>query len=134
MVLRSQSLFSVLLDRLRDATLTVRSDSAATTAELTGTDAEPLFVAGNFRPQVVGVFSDLTTPGGTAVEVEVDSRFSVIPTFVERAATVLAVVLTAVAPVALLRLDRSGGRRIRRRVPQRRRTFTGNGVLAWLTP
>nr|WP_245713074.1 arabinosyltransferase domain-containing protein [Nocardia rhamnosiphila] len=133
-VLRSQSIFSVPLEQLRDATLTVRSDSAATTAELTGTDTEPLFLAGDFRPQVVGVFSDLTSSAGAGVEVEVDSRFSVTPTFIKRAATVLAVVLAAVALVALLRLDRSDGRRIRRLLPQRWRTFTGidAGVLATL--
>jgi arabinosyltransferase C len=127
-------MFSVPLEQLRAATLTVRSDSAATTAELTGTDTEPLFLAGDFRPQVVGVFSDLTTSAGASVEAEVDSRFSVTPTFTKRAATVLAVVLTAVALIALLRLDRSDGRRIRRLVPQRWRTVTGidAGVLATL--
>lgn len=133
-ILRSQSMFSVALDELRDATLTVHSDSSATTAELTGTDTEPLFLAGDFRPQLVGVFSDLTSSAGTSVTVEVDSRFSVTPTFTKRTATVLAVLLTAVALVALLRLDRSDGRRVRRLLPQRWRTFTGidAGVLATL--
>ncbi|MGW5382128.1 arabinosyltransferase domain-containing protein [Nocardia sp. NPDC003963] len=133
-VLRSQSMFSAPLDELRDATLTVHSDSSATTAELTGTATEPLFLAGDFRPQLVGVFSDLTSSAGTSVTVEVDSRFSVTPTFTKRTATVLAVVLAAVALVALLQLDRSDGRRVRRLLPERWRTFTGidAGVLATL--
>ncbi len=123
-VLRSQSMFSVPVAELGDATLTVHSDNSGTTAELTGTDTEPVFLAGDFRPQLVGVFSDLTDSAGTTVTAEVDSRFSVVPTFVKRAAGVLAVLCALVSLVALFRLDHSAGRRIRRLLPQRWLTFT----------
>lgn len=123
-VLRSQSMFSVPIADLRDATLAVHSDNSATTAELTGTDTRPVFLAGDFRPQLVGVFSDLTASAGTTVTAEVDSRFSVVPTFVKRAAGVLAVLCALASLVALFRLDHSAGRRIRRLLPQRWLTFT----------
>ncbi|WP_228824147.1 arabinosyltransferase domain-containing protein [Nocardia blacklockiae] len=123
-ILRSQSMFSVPLDGLADATLDVHSDMSSTTAELRGTGAKPVTLYGDFRPQLVGVFSDLPTAAGTSVTAEVDSRFSVVPTFAKRAATVLAVVLALVSLVALFRLDRLDGRRVRRLLPQRWWTFT----------
>ncbi|WP_442941865.1 arabinosyltransferase domain-containing protein [Nocardia sp. NBC_00416] len=124
-ILRSQSMFGVPLDSLTGATLTVHSDSSSTTAELTGTDTEPVVLYGDFRPQLVGIFSDLPSSGGTSVTAEVDSRFSVEPTLLKRAATVLAVVFTLVSLAALYRLDRSRGLRMRRLIPRRWRTFTG---------
>lgn len=133
-VLRSQSIFSLPVGDLGDATLTVHSDRSLTTAELTGSAVQPVVLQGDFRPQVVGVFSDLDSSGGTTVSAEVDSRFSVVPTFAKRAAGVLAVLCALVSLVALFRLDRSAGRRIGRLIPQRWRTFTGidAAVLATL--
>nr|WP_280364406.1 arabinosyltransferase domain-containing protein [Nocardia wallacei] len=123
-ILRSQSMFSVPLAELSDAALVVHSDHSSTTAELRGTGAKPAVLYGDFRPQLVGVFSDLPAAGGTTVTAEVDSRFSVVPTIAKRAATVLAVVLALVALAALFRLDRFDGRRVRRLLPQRWWTFT----------
>ncbi|MGW0179556.1 arabinosyltransferase domain-containing protein [Nocardia sp. NPDC003345] len=123
-VLRSQSVFSVPLDALGGAALTVHSDNTSTTAELTGTSIEPVVLGGDFRPQVVGVFSDLRGSGGASVSVEVDSRFSVEPTPLKRGATVLAVVLAVVALAALYRLDQSGRGGLRCLLPHRWRTFS----------
>ncbi len=123
-VLRSQSMFSVPVDGLADATLKVHSDMSSTTAELAGTGAKPVELQGDFRPQLVGVFSDLPDAAGTTVNAEVDSRFSVTPTFLKRAATVLAVGFALIALAALFRLDRFDGRRVRRLLPQRWWTFT----------
>nr|WP_280386593.1 arabinosyltransferase domain-containing protein [Nocardia wallacei] len=123
-VLRSQSMFSVPVDGLADATLTVHSDMSSTTAELTGTGAKPVTLWGDFRPQLVGVFSDLPKADGASVSAEVDSRFSVEPTLLKRAATVLAVVFTLIALAALFRLDLFDRRRVRRLVPQRWWVFT----------
>ncbi|MFI5718513.1 arabinosyltransferase domain-containing protein [Nocardia sp. NPDC051750] len=122
-VLRSQSMFSVPVEELGDAALTVHSDRSSTTAELIGTDVQPVILQGDFRPQVVGIFSDLPGSAGTTVTAEVDSRFSVVPTFTKRAASVLAVLFALVSLVALFRLDSSAGLRVRRLVPQRWRTF-----------
>lgn len=134
--LRSQSVITMPLDRLGDATLEVHSDNTSTTAELTGTDAEPVELNGDFRPQLVGVYSDLPEAEGTNVTTEVDSRFSVDPTLAKRIATVLAVIFTLVSLTALFQLDRStalrtrglklgrsGVTKARRLVPQRWRNF-----------
>ncbi|MGI5218531.1 arabinosyltransferase domain-containing protein [Nocardia sp. CA-290969] len=124
-VLRSQSMFSLPVAELGDATLTVHSDRSLTTAELTGTAVQPVVLQGDFRPQLVGIFSDLDGSAGTTVTAEVDSRFSVVPSFVKRAAGVLAVLCALASLVALFRLDHSAGRRIRFAVPQRWRSVTG---------
>ncbi|MEU1981232.1 arabinosyltransferase domain-containing protein [Nocardia sp. NPDC019395] len=123
-VLRSQSMFSLPLDQLGDSTLTVHSDNSSTTAELTGSDNQPVVLQGDFRPQMVGIFSDLPSSGGTMVSAEVDSRFSVTPTLAKRAACVLAVIFALISLAALFRLDRMTGRRMRSLLPQRWRTVT----------
>ncbi|WP_040747726.1 arabinosyltransferase domain-containing protein [Nocardia transvalensis] len=123
-ILRSQSIFNVPLDGLAGATLTVHSTMTTTTAELAGTGTKPVVLYGDFRPQLVGVFSDLPNADGASVTAEVDSRFSVVPTVAKRAATVLAVLLALVSLAALFRLDRFDGRRVKRLLPQRWWSFT----------
>ena len=129
-VLRNQSLASVPVDQLGgDCAFRLHSEISQTTATFTGTDAKPVTLYGDWRPQLVGVYSDLGDAAGTTVTAQVDSRFSVVPTVLKRVAMVLAVVFTLVSLAALLRLDRLDGRGLRRRMsqwwrlPQRWRTF-----------
>lgn len=80
----------------------------------------------NLRPQIVGVFSDLTGPAppGLRFSATIDTRFSTTPTTLKLTAMVLAIVSTVVALVALWRLDQLDGRRMHRLIPTRWRTFT----------
>ena len=82
----------------------------------------------NLRPQIVGVFTDLTgpTPQGLSLTATIDTRFTTSPTVVKRAAMVGGIVATVVALLALWRLDRLDGRRMQRLIPARwrRRRFT----------
>lgn len=84
----------------------------------------------NLRPAIVGVFTDLTGPAppGLSLSAQIDTRFTTEPTPVKLAAMLLAIVSTVVALLALWRLDRMDGRRMRRWIPQRWRTFTVTDV------
>src|SRR5882757_10499015 len=70
----------------------------------------------NLRPQIVGVFTDLTGPAppGLKLSATIDTRFSTTPTTLKLLAMVGAIVATVVALVALWRLDQLDGRRMRR--------------------
>ncbi len=93
----------------------------------------------NLRPGFVGVFTELTGPApqGLSVSAVIDTRFSTKPTPLKLAAMVLAILSTAIALLALWRLDRLDGRRMHRLIPQRWRTFTATdvtvigGFLVW---
>ena len=80
----------------------------------------------NLRPQIVGVFTDLTgpAPSGLQLAASIDTRFSTTPTTLKLVAMVLAIVATIVALVALWRLDQLDGRLMHRLVPTRWRKFT----------
>src|SRR6516162_5295651 len=80
----------------------------------------------NLRPQIVGVFTDLTGPAppGLQLSATIDTRFSTTPTTLKLVAMVLAIGSTIVALVALWRLDQLDGRRMRRLIPANWRTFT----------
>ena len=80
----------------------------------------------NLRPQIVGVFTDLTGPAppGLALSATVDTRFSTTPTTLKLLAMVGAIVATILALVALWRLDQLDGHRMRRLIPANWRTFT----------
>ncbi|MDT5085545.1 MAG: arabinosyltransferase, partial [Mycobacterium sp.] len=80
----------------------------------------------NLRPQVVGVFTDLTGPAPPDLQLSatIDTRFSTTPTTLKLFAMVAAIVATIVALVALWRLDQLDGRRMRRLIPANWRTFT----------
>ncbi|MDT5341311.1 MAG: arabinosyltransferase, partial [Mycobacterium sp.] len=80
----------------------------------------------NLRPQVVGVFTDLTGPAPPDLQLSatIDTRFSTTPTTLKLFAMVGAIVATIVALVALWRLDQLDGRRMRRLIPANWRTFT----------
>lgn len=93
----------------------------------------------NLRPAIVGVFTDLTgpAPAGLSFSATIDTRFTTTPTALKLTAIVLAIVSTVIALLALWRLDRLDGRRMRRVIPGRWRTFTTvdtaviGGFLVW---
>ena len=84
----------------------------------------------NLRPAIVGVFTDLTGPAppGLSVSATIDTRFTTRPTALKLAAMLLAMASTVVAVVALWRLDRLDGHRMRRLIPQRWRRLTSVDV------
>ncbi len=75
----------------------------------------------DFRPQIVGVFTDLAgpTPPGLSFSATIDTRYSSSPTPLKMAAMILGVLLTGVALVALHLLDTADGTRHRRILPPR---------------
>ncbi|GLD32073.1 MULTISPECIES: arabinosyltransferase domain-containing protein [Mycobacterium] len=75
----------------------------------------------DFRPQIVGVFTDLSGPAppGLSFSATVDSRYSSSPTTLKMAAMILGLVLTAASLVALHVLDTADGTRHRRFLPSR---------------
>ncbi len=120
-VLRERVLLS-----LSDAELTscssvdINSTDSASTASAAGTDATG-DIEGDFRPQTVGVFTELqgAAPAGMSVDVQIDSRFSSTPTVIKKAAIFAAVIFTIISLIALHRLDLGDGRRGRRFFPSR---------------
>ena len=87
----------------------------------------------DFRPQVVGVFTDLSGPAppGLSFSATIDTRYSSSPTPLKWIAMVLGVALTVVALVALHVLDTADGRRHKRFLPARWWSVTPlDGVVA----
>lgn len=98
----------------------------------------------NLRPQIVGVFTDLTGPAPAGLEFSstIDTRFTTTPTALKLAAILGAIAATVISLLALWRLDRMDGRGsslplllgpfrpassrqgMRRIIPARWRTFT----------
>src|SRR5215217_2174526 len=97
----------------------------------TGKELRTGFADPNLRPTIVGIFTDLTGPAppGLSASAVIDTRFSTKPTALKLAAMVLAIISTIVALVALWRLDRLDGHRMRRWLPQRWRTFSATDVV-----
>jgi arabinosyltransferase C len=92
----------------------------------------------DFRPQIVGVFTDLAGPAPPRLtfSATVDTRYSSTPTPLKMAAMILGVVLTAAALVALHVLDTADGTRHRRFLPSRWWSISGldaivTAVLVW---
>ncbi|MBX9641307.1 MAG: arabinosyltransferase domain-containing protein, partial [Mycobacteriaceae bacterium] len=75
----------------------------------------------DFRPQIVGVFTDLDgpTPPGLSFSATVDTRYSSSPTPLKLAAMILGLAMTAAALIALHILDTADGTRHRRFLPSR---------------
>ena len=73
----------------------------------------------DFRPQIVGVFTDLSGPAPPGLEFSatVDSRYSTSPTFLKTLAMVIGVAMTIVALGALHVLDSADGVKRRRFLP-----------------
>ncbi|OBA57661.1 arabinosyltransferase [Mycobacterium sp. 1100029.7] len=84
------------------------------------------FADPNLRPQIVGVFTDLTGPAppGLKFSATIDTRFSTTPTTLKLLAMVGAILATIVSLVALWRLDQLDGRRMHRWIPTRWKKFT----------
>lgn len=92
----------------------------------------------DFRPQIVGVFTDLTGPAPPGLEfaADIDTRYSTSPTVLKLIVMVLGVLLTIASLVALHRLDTADGVRHHRLLPSRWWSVTGldalvAGVLVW---
>ena len=111
----------------------ITSNIDATSAEfvgLTTPTGDPIAgsLTGDLRPQVVGVFSDLrdgAAPAGLSFTMNVDSRFSSSPTLIKLVAMIVALLATAIALVALGRLDGTDGRGHRNFLPSHWWKFTG---------
>ncbi|ORB84722.1 arabinosyltransferase [Mycobacterium kansasii] len=75
----------------------------------------------DFRPQIVGVFTDLSGPAppGLSFSASVDTRYSSSPTPLKMAAMIAGLLATAAALVALHVLDTADGTRHRRILPPR---------------
>ncbi|MDY6997780.1 MAG: arabinosyltransferase domain-containing protein [Actinomycetota bacterium] len=92
----------------------------------------------DFRPQIVGVFTDLSGPAppGLQFSAIVDSRYSTSPTLIKLLAMILGVAMTAVSLGALHVLDAADGMRHRRFLPPRWWSMTPldglvTAVLVW---
>src|ERR1700761_5869544 len=85
----------------------------------------------DFRPQIVGVFTDLSgpAPAGLTFSATIDTRYSSSPTPLKMAAMVLGVALTIAALIALPILDTADGTRHRRFLPPRWWSISGLDAL-----
>jgi arabinosyltransferase B len=106
-----------------------RAGTFATFVGLTDAAGKPQsggFADPNLRPQIVGVFTDLTGPAppGLKFSATIDTRFSTTPTTLKLLAMVGAILSTIVSLVALWRLDQLDGHRMRRLIPANWRKFT----------
>lgn len=73
----------------------------------------------DFRPQIVGVFTDLAGPAPPGLELAatIDTRYSSAPTVLKLIAMILGLVMTVVSLAALHVLDAADGLRMRRVLP-----------------
>ena len=106
-----------------------RAGTFATFVGLTDAAGKPVssgFADPNLRPQIVGVFTDMTGPAppGLQLSATIDTRFSTTPTTLKLTAMLLAIVATVVALVALWRLDQLDDHRMRRLIPANWRFFS----------
>nr|WP_308166611.1 arabinosyltransferase domain-containing protein [Nocardia albiluteola] len=118
-VLRDQTMIDTPISALpHGCVITITSDSSNTTVTAGG---DPVVLAGDHRPQLVGLFTDLTgaAPAGMHADVVIDSRFTTSPTALKLIAIIGALLATAVALYALHRLDGADGRGNRRVLPRR---------------
>ncbi|HEU4360131.1 MAG TPA: arabinosyltransferase domain-containing protein [Mycobacterium sp.] len=104
----------------------ITSSHAGTFATFVGIADKSGWSDPNLRPQIVGVFTDLTGPAPPGMEfsADIDSRFSTRPTGLKLAAIIGAILATVVALIALWRLDRLDGRRMHSLIPGRWRFCT----------
>ena len=87
----------------------------------------------DFRPQIVGVFTDLSGPAppGLSFSATIDSRYSSAPALIKLLAMILGVAMTVVSLIALHVLDTADGMRHRRFLPARWWSLTPlDGVVA----
>ena len=106
-----------------DCALTVSSSATSTIVDL---DGETSTMDGDVRPQVVGVYTDLTAPvDGLNVRADIDSRYSSSPTTFKLLAMIVGALAVIASLFALHRLDSMDGRRHRRFLPSRWKSITG---------
>ncbi len=89
----------------------------------------------DFRPQIVGVFTDLSGPAppGLHFSATIDTRYSSSPTPLKLTTMILGVILTIAALIALYVLDTADGMRHRRFLPARWWSMTWlDGLVAAL--
>ncbi len=92
----------------------------------------------DFRPQIVGVFTDLSGPAppGLSFSATIDTRYSLAPTALKLAAMAIGLAATLAALIALHVLDTADGTRHRRLLPPRWWSLTPldglvTAVLVW---
>ncbi|MGE2837221.1 arabinosyltransferase domain-containing protein [Mycobacterium sp. SMC-4] len=141
----SAPLDAVLSPDCRELTFTARADKV--TGEFVGlTQGQASDTAENpdeplrgersgydFRPQIVGVFTDLSGPAppGLQFSATIDSRYSTTPTLLKLLAMIIGVTMTLVSLGALHVLDRADGRRHKRFLPSRWWSFSPlDGLVA----
>ena len=75
----------------------------------------------DFRPQIVGVFTDLSGPAPPGLEFSatLDTRYSSSPTLLKLLAMIVGVAMTIIALGALHVLDTADGRSVKRFLPRR---------------
>lgn len=85
----------------------------------------------DFRPQIVGVFTDLAGPAPPGLEFSatVDTRYSTSPTWFKLLAMIVGVTMTLISLGALHVLDNADGRRHKRFLPQRWWSLSGLDAL-----
>ena len=126
----SAPLSQVLSPQCRQLTFTARADKV--TGEFVGlvtgpdTDDPGQPLRGersgyDFRPQIVGVFTDLTGPAPPGMEfsANLDSRYSTSPTLLKLVVMIVGLAMTVIALGALHVLDSADGMRHRRFLPPR---------------
>ncbi|MDV6232194.1 MULTISPECIES: arabinosyltransferase domain-containing protein [Rhodococcus] len=106
-----------------DCAVTVSSNATSTVVDL---DGDTSTMDGDVRPQVVGVYTDLTAPvDGLNVRADIDSRYSSSPTTFKLLAMIVGALAVIASLFALHRLDSMDGRRHRRFLPSRWKSITG---------
>ncbi len=125
---------AVLSPRCEKLTFTAHADKVTAEfvglTEADGTDQTPDDPAAplrgerggyDFRPQIVGVFTDLSGPAppGLSLSATIDTRYSSAPTVLKLIAMILGVAMTIAALIALHVLDTADGVRHRRFLPSR---------------
>ncbi|MDV8056643.1 MULTISPECIES: arabinosyltransferase domain-containing protein [unclassified Rhodococcus (in: high G+C Gram-positive bacteria)] len=106
-----------------DCAVTVSSNATSTVVDL---DGDTSTMDGDVRPQVVGIYTDLTAPvDGLNVRADIDSRYSSSPTTFKLLAMIVGALAVIASLFALHRLDSMDGRRHRRFLPSRWKSITG---------
>ncbi|WP_256980809.1 arabinosyltransferase domain-containing protein [Rhodococcus sp. 14-1411-2a] len=106
-----------------DCSLSISSSATSTIVDL---DGDTSTMDGDVRPQVVGVYTDLTAPvDGLNVRADIDSRYSSSPTTFKLLAMIVGALAVIASLFALHRLDSMDGRRHRRFLPSRWKSITG---------
>ncbi|MGB3483542.1 MAG: arabinosyltransferase domain-containing protein [Mycobacterium sp.] len=107
------------------------ADNPATTSEDESSPLRGERGGYDFRPQIVGVFTDLAGPAPPGLEFSatIDTRYSSSPTLLKLVAMILGTALTIASLIALHRLDTADGMHHRRFLPPRWWSVSGLDAL-----